>query len=262
MIAEAGINHGGKLKHALKLVDVANKSGADAVKFQTYITEKRTKKNSPIFEILKKCELKHKEFEIINNYCKSKKIIFFSTPFDKESVWFLNSLKVKLFKLASFDISNYQLIKEIVKTKKPTIVSTGMASFFEIEKVYNFFKKKNVELALLHCVSSYPNKEENSYLSNINFLKKKFNCEIGLSDHTNGIKIPTYAYLLGSRVIEKHIKITSNHQCVDSSVSIDPNQIKNLNLEMKNIDKIFGNVKFGVRKEEKSIRQFKRYKIL
>ena len=262
LIAEAGINHGGKLKQALKLVDVAKKNGADAVKFQTYITEKRTKKNSPIYEILKKCELKNKEFEIINNYCKARKIIFFSTPFDKESVWFLNSLKVKLFKIASFDISNYQLIKEIIKTKKPTIASTGMANFFEIKKIYNFFKKKKIELALLHCISSYPNKEENSYLSNINFLKDKFNCPVGLSDHTNGIKIPIYAYLLGSRIIEKHIKISSKHKCIDSPVSIDPNQIKSLSLEMQKIDKILGKVKFGIRKEEKSIKQFKRYKIL
>ena len=122
------------------MVSAAKKSGADAIKFQTYITEKRTRKNSPIFKILKKtCELKYKEFKIIKDYCDSKNIIFFSTPFDKEAVWFLNDLKVKLFKLASFDISNYQLISEVAKTKKPTIISTGMANLNEIKKVYNIF---------------------------------------------------------------------------------------------------------------------------
>ena len=135
LIAEAGINHNGRLSQAFKLVDVAKKNGADAIKFQTYITEKRTKKNSPIFNILKKCELKYSEFEILKKYCDKKNILFFSTPFDRESVQFLNDLKVKLFKIASFDISNYQLINEIIKTKKPTIVSTGMANLREIKKI-------------------------------------------------------------------------------------------------------------------------------
>ena len=172
LIAEAGINHNGKLNQALKLVNAAKNSGADAIKFQTYITEKRAKKNSPIFNILKKCELNYKEFKILKDYCDSKKILFFSTPFDKEAVWFLNDIKVKLFKLASFDISNYQLISEVAKTKKPTIVSTGIANLNEIKKIHKFFKNKKVELAILHCISSYQNKEENSYLSNINYLKK------------------------------------------------------------------------------------------
>ncbi len=261
LIAEAGINHNGDLKQALKLVSAAKKSGADAIKFQTYITEKRTRKNSPIFKILKKCELKYKEFKIIKDYCDSKNIIFFSTPFDKEAVWFLNDLKVKLFKIASFDISNYQLISEVAKTKKPTIISTGMANLNEVKKVYNFFKKKKVELVLLHCISSYPNKEENSYLSNINYLKKKFSCEVGLSDHTNGIKIPIYANVLGAKIIEKHFKINSKHKCVDAPVSIDPYQLKSLKNEMIKITNIMNSIKFGVRKEERIARQFKRKKI-
>ena len=163
----------------------------------------------------------------MKDYYDAKKILFFSTPFDKEAVWFLDDIKVKLFKLVSFDISNYQLISEVAKTKKPTIVSTGMANLNEIKKINIFFKNKKVELAILHCISSYPNKEENSYLSNINYLKKKFKCEIGLSDHTNGIKIPIYANLLGARIIEKHFKLSSSHKCVNSPVSIDPSQFKN-----------------------------------
>ena len=262
LIAEAGINHNGKLNQALKLVNAAKNSGADAIKFQTYITEKRAKKNSPIFNILKKCELNYKEFKIFKDYCDSKKILFFSTPFDKEAVWFLNDIKVKLFKLASFDISNYQLISEVAKTKKPTIVSTGMANLNEIKKIHKIFKNKKVELAILHCISSYPNKEENSYLSNINYLKKKFKCEIGLSDHTNGIKIPIYANLLGARIIEKHFKLNSNHKCVDSPVSIDPSQFKKLKIETLRIHKILNTCKFGIRKEERSAKQFKRKKIL
>ena len=171
IIAEAGINHNGNIKTAYDLVDVAKSNGADAVKFQTYNTKKRIgKKNKKIFKILEKCELSFNDFEKINNYCKLKKITFFSTPFDEESVDFLEHLKVPLYKIASFDISNYQLINKIIKTKKPTIASTGMASLSEIKKIYKLFRMKSVNFAILHCVSAYPNNEKSSYLSNISLL--------------------------------------------------------------------------------------------
>jgi len=263
IIAEAGINHNGEVKTALKLVDVAKKNGASAIKFQTYITEKRIKKKyTKIFDILKKCELKFDDFKIINDYCKYKKINFFSTPFDTESVNFLNNLNVKLFKVASFDIGNFELINEIIKTKKPTIISTGMASLKEIDKVYKVFKKKGIDLALLHCVSSYPNKDDSSYLSNIPFLKNRFKCEIGISDHTNDIKIPIYGNLIGAKIMEKHLKINDNHKCVDASVSITGKQLLQLKLETDNIKKILKVVSFGVRKEEIGSKIFKRNRIL
>ena len=142
IIAEIGINHQGSLKKALKLVDAAKNSGASAVKFQTYVTEKRVKKDSPIFNILKKCELSHESFIKIKKYCDKKKILFFSTAFDKESVVFLNKIKIKLFKIASFNISDYDLINEIIKTKKPVIISTGMATLKEIKKIIKKFKNK------------------------------------------------------------------------------------------------------------------------
>jgi len=263
IIAEAGINHNGKIKTALKLVDVAKKNGASAVKFQTYITEKRVKKKyKNIFDILKKCELKYDEFKIISDYCTHKKIDFFSTPFDKESVDFLDSLNVKLFKIASFDIGNYDLINEVLKTKKPTIISTGMASLKEIDKVHKIYKNKKVDIALLHCVSSYPNKDEGSYLSNISFLKNRFKCEIGISDHTDDIKIPIYGSLLGANIFEKHLKIDNNHKCVDAPVSITGKQLGLLKLEIEKIKKILNVASFGIRKEEKGSQIFKRNKIL
>ncbi len=262
LIAEAGINHNGNLKTALKLVDTAKKSGADAVKFQTYITEKRVKKKyHKIFDILKKCELPFESFKIISDYCKKKKILFFSTPFDIESVNFLESINVKIFKIASFDISNYELIDEIIKTRKKTIISTGMASYNEIREVYKKFKKKRIDIALLHCVSSYPNKDETSYLSNIGYLKKKFRCEIGISDHTNQIKIPVYGNILGANIIEKHLKINQSHQCVDSPVSITGEQMKKLKEELNKIKIIINKPKFGVRESEKGTVIFKRKKI-
>ena len=258
IIAEIGINHQGSLKKALKLVDAAKNSGASAVKFQTYVTEKRVKKDSPIFNILKKCELSHESFIKIKKYCDKKKILFFSTAFDKESVVFLNKIKVKLFKIASFNISDYDLINEIIKTKKPVIISTGMATLKEIKKIIKKFKNKKINHSILHCVSNYPNKEENSYLNNIRYLKNNFDCSVGLSDHTNDIKTSIYSYLMGATIIEKHFKISEKDQCVDAAVSISPKKMKNLVIEIKLIKKILGRVQFGVRKVEKNIKQFKK----
>ena len=116
LIAEVGINHNGNIDQAFRLVDAAKESLADAVKFQTYTAEKRVKKNSPIYDILKKCELKFEDFYKLKKYCEKKKITFFSTPFDKESVEFLNKINVPMFKISSFDIINKDLIKEIIKT--------------------------------------------------------------------------------------------------------------------------------------------------
>jgi N,N'-diacetyllegionaminate synthase len=258
IIAEIGINHNGNFKKAIKLIDAAKKSGVSAVKFQTYTTEKRVKRNSPIFDILKKCEFSNEDFIKIKNYCDRKKILFFSTPFDSESVNFLNKLNVKLFKIASFNISDYKLINQIIRTKKPTIISTGMASLKEIKKISNKFKKNKIKYSLLHCISSYPNKEENSYLNNINYLKNNFDCKVGLSDHTNDIKTSIYSYIMGAKIIEKHFKLSENDKCVDAPVSISPKKMRNLVDEINKIQKVIGEVKFGVRDVEKGAKQFKK----
>lgn len=261
LIAEAGINHNGNLNKAFKLVDSAKTSGASAIKFQTYKTEKRVKRDNSAFNILKKCELSFNEFEKLKIYCDKKGIIFFSTPFDNESVDFLAKIKVKLFKISSFDTSNYELIDHIISKKIPTIISTGLSSQKEISNILNKFNSRNIKTHLLHCISSYPNKEENSFLSNIQYFKEKFNCDVGLSDHTNNIKTSIYSYLLGSRIFEKHFKLSKSDKCVDSSVSITPNQMKQLSEELFIIKKILGKPQFGVRGDEKKLIHFKRKKI-
>tara|TARA_B100000035_G_scaffold26353_1_gene20575 strand:- start:1145 stop:1972 length:828 start_codon:yes stop_codon:yes gene_type:complete len=262
IIAEAGINHNGNLKTAFKLVDTAKKNGANAIKFQTYITEKRVKKKyKKIYEILKNCELSHNDFIKLKNYCSKKDILFFSTPFDQESVDFLETLKVPLYKIASFDVSNFQLINKIIKTRKPTIVSTGMAKLTEIEKVYRLFKHKKVDLSLLHCISSYPTKETDANLSNIIYMVKRFKCNIGISDHTDGIKIPIFGTLLGANIIEKHLKIDEKHKCVDAPVSITGSQLKQLRIEVDNLNLIMNKPVFGIRPSEKQTKIFKRRKI-
>ena len=137
-----------------------------------------------------------------------------------------------------------------------------MAKLKEIDKIYKSFKLKKVKINILHCVSSYPNKDVSSYLSNIGFLKKRYNTEIGISDHTNDIKIPIYGKLLGANIIEKHLKIDKHHKCVDAPVSITGDQFKELKKEIDKIDSIFGKISFGFRKEEKNLKKFKRSRIL
>jgi N,N'-diacetyllegionaminate synthase len=257
-ISEIGINHGGNFDTALKLIKVSKKVGFNAVKFQTYTTEKRVKKNSPIFNILKKCELSYEEFAELKKFCDKSKIIFFSTPFDPGAVHFLNKIRVKLFKIASFDISNLELIRAVKNTKKPCIISTGMASKKEINTVYNLFRNNLKNLILLHCISSYPCKEEDSFLQNINIMKSNYNCEIGLSDHTPNIKTSIIAKAMGVNIFEKHFKL-QNQKCVDEAVSIDPKKFIELRHEAILIDKIKGNGKFGLKRAEKFAKQFKRY---
>tara|TARA_Y100001970_G_C14221575_1_gene852987 strand:- start:585 stop:1406 length:822 start_codon:yes stop_codon:yes gene_type:complete len=261
LIAEVGINHNGKLNEAVKLIDAAKKAGADAVKFQTYITEKRVNSNSPIFNILKKCELQYEDFYKLKKYCDKKNIIFFSTPFDVGSVNFLNKINVKIFKVASFDISNYEIINEIIKTKKEVILSTGMASLKEIYKVHRKLKNRKISHALLHCISNYPNEDKNSYLSNIVYLQNILKCPVGYSDHTNGIKTAFISHILGANIIEKHFKLGKNHNCVDAKVSITPKQFSELVENIYNYKKIMGKVKFGIRPEERSTKIYKRIKI-
>ena len=258
IIAEIGINHNGDIDSAKKLIESASKTGVDAVKFQTYITEKRVAKESPIYEILKKCELSFDSFDELKQYSESLNIDFFSTPFDKESVDFLESIGVGMYKIASFDVVNSNLLKRISETSKPIIMSVGMSNIEEITNAYKIIKSKNKNLALMHCVSSYPTKENDSNLSVIRELKKSFDCIIGQSDHTNDIKVPLYAVCCGAQIIEKHYMIDDKMDCIDSPVSITEKQMRKLVIETRKIEKIMGRPDLKVRDCEKGALTFRR----
>ena len=262
IIAEIGINHNGKLEQAKKLINAASKSGANAVKFQTYKTEKRVKKNSPIFDILKECELNEKKFKILKGYADKKKILFFSTPFDNESTDFLiKDLKVKLIKIASFDTSNFELINNIIKHKIDVIMSLGLSNINQIKKNINKINNKT-NLGLLHCVTSYPLDEYDANLSCINKLQKLFPKNIiGYSDHTKGFDISNLAVACGAKIIEKHFMINKNDKCPDKAVSLDSYNFKKMVLKIRETEKILGDDIISVRKIEKKFLQFKRTKI-
>ena len=258
VIAEIGLNHGGDINTAKRLIDSASRTGVDAVKFQTYLTEKRVPKNSPIFDILKKCELPFEAFKEIKDYTESYNIEFFSTPFDEESVDFLESINCALYKVASFDVVNYKLLSKIADTKKTIIMSVGMANLSEIEEAFKILNNKTNNIAILHCISAYPAKEEDVNLSAIYTLKDKFDCIIGQSDHTNGIIVPVYAVAAGAQVIEKHYKIDENMNCVDAPVSISEDQMKELVLKIRKLEKILGDGELGIREAEVECKIFRR----
>ena len=252
IIAEIGINHGGDLNLAKKMIDSVSRTGADAVKFQTYLTEKRVSKDSPIFDILKKCELPFEAFKELQSYSNKLNLDFFSTPFDSESVEYLESINIDLYKIASFDIGNTDLLEKVAKTNKPIIMSVGMSNIDEIQNAYNCIKKYNNRIALLHCVSSYPTNESDSNISSIFNLKENFKeCIIGQSDHTNDIDVPAFSVSAGAQILEKHFKIDESMECVDSPVSITELQLKNLVIQTRRIEKIMGSSELQTRECEK-----------
>ena len=259
IIAEIGINHRGDINIAKQLIDSAVRSGVDAVKFQTYITEQRAPKgNDEVFKILKDLELPFEAFKELKDYAKQYDVDFFSTPFDKESVDYLESIGMDLYKIASFDIVNHQLLREVAKTGKPVIMSVGMSNLNEIEEAYNILKNGTNNIAILHCISSYPTIEKDSNLSNIYKIQEQYDCIIGQSDHTNDIKVPIYAAAAGAQILEKHFKIDDDFECVDAPVSITEIQMKKMVEEVRDLEKIFGNEDFGLREAEKGVDIFRR----
>lgn len=223
IIAEAGINHNGDLSTAKKLADAAAEAGADAIKYQTFKSEKvvakkviyedyRQKNKVEVisqFEMLKKFELSESDFVDLFTYGKDKAIEFMSTPFDEASADFLDDLEMEIFKIPSGEITNKYLIKHVASKKKPILLSTGMSFIGEVEKaigwineIWNFLEEKP-QLTLLHCVSNYPAKVEDVNLKAMETMKKAFLLPVGYSDHTMGIEVPIAAVALGAEVIEK-----------------------------------------------------------
>lgn len=259
VIAEIGINHDGNVKLAKQLIDSAVKTGVDAVKFQTYITEKRVAEDSPAYAILKKSELPFEVFKELKDYTNQYSIQFFSTPFDIGSVDYLNSINVDYYKVSSFDVTNHSLLSRIAETGKPIIMSVGMANLNEIADAYSILSRKTRNIALLHCISAYPMSEEDANMSAIYTLREKFDCVIGYSDHTNDIQVPLYAVAAGAQIIEKHYRIDADMNCIDKAVSITEVQMKRMVNEIRRIEKIFGSGELGIKKAEERTKIYRRF---
>ena len=260
-IAEVGINHNGDIKTAIKLIDKAKWAGASAVKFQTYITEKRVPEDSPIFGILKQCELSFDQQKELFEYANGKNIVAFSTPFDHESVQFLADINAPCFKVASFDLVNIPLLKDISKQSRPVIMSRGMANMDEIDTAMHVFKEGRVPVVLMHCVSAYPIPDNVSInLSTIQALKERYDCPIGYSDHTLGIEAAQFAVAAGAVAIEKHFTMSQTAEGPDHVLSSEPEQLKKMIDGCKEVRFMMGEPVWTSIEVEKETLQYRRKK--
>lgn len=254
IIAEAGVNHNGRLDLAYQLVDAAVEAGVDCVKFQTYITEndtaeycekaeyqKKGGKTENQYEMIKKLELSFDEFKKIKSYCETKGILFLSSPFDLESVSFLESLDTPFWKIASSEVTNYPFLKKIAMTHKPIVMSTGMCNIDEIDASLEVLNKFGAgEITLLHCNTEYPTPFSDVNLKSMEYLKEKYRCAIGYSDHTLGIEISIAAVALGAAIIEKHFTLDTSMEGPDHKASLNPKQLKEMVQAIRNIELALG----------------------
>jgi len=260
IIAEIGANHNGNMELAKKMIASAKNCGCDAVKFQSWnnkslICEQEYQRNqkyndSPkkhfgsLSEMVEKYYLRPEQHVMLKNYCDEIGINFASTPFSRGEIDLLKDIGVEYFKLASMDIDNVPLIKYMASLQKPILVSTGMASLSEIEQAVEAIESVgNTKIVLLHCISIYPPEYKDINLNNIKMLRETFEYPVGFSDHTIGTSIPLAAVALGACVIEKHFTIDKNLPGWDHEISANPQEMKIICNETKNISDALGSFK-------------------
>lgn len=259
IIAEAGVNHNGSIEIARQLVDKAVEAGVDIIKFQTFKSEKLvsksarqaeyqkknigTKSDDSQLSMLKKLELSEQDHVELMAYCKQKGIKFFSTAFDMDSIDYLHSLNMGLWKIPSGEITNYPYIKKIAQYGEPVILSTGMCEMDDISAAVSVLLKygvKREQITILHCNTEYPTPYEDVNLRAMNTIKDKFNANVGYSDHTKGIEVPIAAVALGASVIEKHFTLDRKMEGPDHKASLEPDELKAMVSAIRNIEKAVG----------------------
>ncbi|WP_293008649.1 MULTISPECIES: N-acetylneuraminate synthase [unclassified Oscillibacter] len=255
IIAEAGVNHNGSLELACKLVDVAKQAGADIVKFQTFKAEnlvtksakraayqiENTKNDDSQFSMLKSLELKPEEYIQLQSYCASIGIAFLSTPFDGDSIAFLETLDMPFWKIPSGEITNYPYLRQLAQTGKPVVLSTGMSTLVEIQTAVALLKRFGTpEITLLHCNTEYPTPMEDVNLSAMATISKATGLPVGYSDHTQGIEVPIAAVAMGAVVIEKHFTLDKTMDGPDHKASLSPEELTAMVCAIRNIEKAMG----------------------
>jgi len=255
VIAEAGVNHNGSLQLARELVDVAVKAHADAVKFQTFKPEKVCSPEAPKatyqvqttggdesqLEMAKKLELPFEAFREVQAYCRSKGLLFLSTPFDYDSADFLSELSVPAFKIPSGEITNLPFVEHVARKGRPLIVSTGMSTLDEVDKVVKTIcATGNQQLVLLQCVSNYPAQASSVNLRAMDTLAKAFDVPVGYSDHTTGTEIAIAAVALNACVIEKHFTLSRDLPGPDHRASLEPDELAAMVRCIRNVEAALG----------------------
>lgn len=246
IIAEAGINHDGDFVQAKKLVQEAAKIGADAVKFQTFKAEEFCSEDTEYFDLFKSLELKTDEWIELANFANDIGIIFTASVFGEESTDFLKEIGAPVYKIASGDLTHLPLLKYISKENMPIILSTGMSTIGEVDEAINsIYSAGNKEVALMHCVSNYPTRYQDTNLNFIQTLKEAFKIPVGFSDHTEGILIPILAVVKGADIIEKHFTLDKNLPGPDHKLSIEPNEFEKMVKNIRITESALGN---GIKK--------------
>ncbi len=272
-VAEISANHCGEFKTAKKLIKTAKINGADAVKLQTYTPDTMTIKSNKkyfkvknglwkgygLWDLYDKAHTPlswHKELFL---YAKKLGITIFSTPFDETAVTFLEKLNCPIYKISSFEMTDLPLIKRVALTKKPMIISTGLSSLKEIEETFKVAKRYGAkDITLLYCVSNYPAKNKDFNINNIKILKEKFNCRVGLSDHSLDNKIAFASIAAGAEVIEKHIALDGQKRGLDIKFSLKGKKIKEFKENINNVYSAMGKKKFYRNPSENKSKIFRR----
>ena len=256
IIGEAGVNHNGSMEMAKQLIDTAAVVGVDYVKFQTFKAEKLVTKDAKQAEyqqrnaaddsqyaMLKKLELSEAQHEELIAYCKEKGVKFLSTAFDMESVEYLHSLHLGLWKIPSGEITNFPYLKAIAQYGEPVILSTGMCEMEDVQNAVDVLCKhgmKKEQITVLHCNTEYPTPFKDVNLLAMNELKKRFGVRGGYSDHTKGIEVPIAAVALGAEIIEKHFTLDRNMEGPDHKASLEPDELKAMVSAIRNIELALG----------------------
>lgn len=264
IIAEAGVNHNGKLDQALKLCDAAKEAGVDAVKFQTWKTEnivtasarqaayqtENTGKEESQYDMLKGLELSYDHFRTIQDYCKKIGIDFLSTPDEEESLEFLVSLGLPFIKVGSGEVTNIPYLRKIGSCKKPVILSTGMSNIAQVALAYDTLLQAGADgVSLLHCTTNYPCPYNEVNLKAMITIREAFKCKVGYSDHTMGTEVPVAAVAMGAEIIEKHFTLDKNMVGPDHKASLEPAELKQMVQQIRNIEVALGD---GIKRPNKS----------
>jgi len=255
IIAEAGVNHNGSLDLALRLIDAAQASGADAVKFQTFRADLLAARSAPKaayqkratgaaesqFEMLRRLELDAGAHRRLIDHCRQVGIQFLSSPFDLQSVGLLAKMGVRIFKVPSGEITNLPFLQRVARKRKPVILSTGMSTLGEVEEAVNVLKAAGVsQLSLLHCVTEYPAPYAEINLRAMLTLKAAFGLPVGYSDHTPGIEIAIAAVAMGAEIIEKHFTLDRLLPGPDHAASLDPSELRQMVVAIRNVEATLG----------------------
>ena len=268
IIAEAGVNHNGDMELAKKLIDVAVDSGADAVKFQSFITEElildnvekatyqkeTTERTETQFMMLKKLEFAVSKMKDLKAYCEAKDILFLTTPFDEKSLDLLDELDLEAYKISSTDTTNIGFIRRVARKGKPIILSTGMCYMDEVEKAVKAAGEINPDVMLLQCTSNYPVKDDEVHLNVIKTFKNSFDMVVGFSDHTPSIGASPYAVAMGAKIVEKHFTLDKEMEGPDHRASLDPVELKAYIDEIRRVEKYLGHGRKEPTESEKDTR--------